>query len=36
MGIRGTTMSKITLSTKEIKILRKNPNVQRVSSLAIT
>ncbi|MDR4945726.1 IS3 family transposase [Neobacillus cucumis] len=29
-------MSKITFSTKEIKILQKNPNVQRVSSLAIT
>ena len=29
-------MSKITFSDKEIKILQKNPNVQRVSSLAIT
>lgn len=29
-------MSKITFSTKEIKIIQKNPNVQRVSSLAIT
>src|SRR3954454_21839351 len=29
-------MSKITFSTKEIKILQKNPNAQRVSSLAIT
>ncbi|WML25343.1 IS3 family transposase [Neobacillus sp. OS1-33] len=29
-------MSKITFSTKEIKILQKNPNVQRVSSLSIT
>ena len=36
MGIRGTTMSKKTFSDKEIKILQKNPNVQRVSSLAIT
>ncbi len=36
MGIRGTTMSKITFSTKEIKILQNNPNVQRVSNLAIT
>jgi putative transposase len=36
MGIRGTTMSKITFSAKEIKILQQNPNVQRVSSLAIT
>ncbi|MEH7505851.1 IS3 family transposase [Neobacillus drentensis] len=29
-------MSKTTFSDKEIKILQKNPNVQRVSSLAIT
>ncbi|MDQ0253364.1 transposase InsO family protein [Evansella vedderi] len=29
-------MSKITFSTKEIKILQKNPNVLRVSNLAIT
>lgn len=29
-------MSKITFSTKEIKILQNNPNVQRVSNLAIT
>ncbi|MEH7414799.1 IS3 family transposase [Neobacillus drentensis] len=29
-------MSKITFSSKEIKTLQKNPNVQRVSSLAIT
>src|SRR6476469_9247133 len=29
-------MSKITFSDKEIKILQKNPNVQCVSSLAIT
>ncbi|CAH0243643.1 hypothetical protein SRABI133_02947 [Peribacillus simplex] len=29
-------MSKITFSTNEIKILQKNPNVQRVSHLAIT
>jgi len=29
-------MSKITFSDKEIKILQKNPNVQRVSSLGIT
>jgi transposase InsO family protein len=29
-------MSKITFSDKEIKILQKNPNIQRVSSLAIT
>jgi transposase InsO family protein len=36
MGIRGTTMSKTTFSDKEIKILQKNTNVQRVSSLAIT
>lgn len=36
MRIRGTAMSKITFSSKEIKILQKNPNVQRVSSLAIT
>jgi transposase InsO family protein len=36
MGIRGTIMSKITFSTKEIKILQKNPNVQRISDLAIT
>jgi putative transposase len=36
MGIRGTTMSKITFSNKEIKKLQKNPNVQRVSNLAIT
>ena len=36
MGIRGTIMSKITFSNKEIKILQKNPNVQRISDLAIT
>jgi putative transposase len=36
MDFRGTIMSKITFSNKEIKILQKNPNVQRVSSLAIT
>lgn len=29
-------MSKITFSTKEIKALQKNPNVQRVSDRAIT
>jgi putative transposase len=29
-------MSKITFSTKEIKTLQKNPNVQRVSEQAIT
>lgn len=29
-------MSKITFSTKEIKTLQKNPNVQRVSERAIT
>jgi len=29
-------MSKITFSTKEINILQKNPNVQRVSDRAIT
>jgi putative transposase len=29
-------MSKNTFSDKEIKILQKNPNVHRVSSLAIT
>ncbi|MFE3575774.1 hypothetical protein [Lysinibacillus sp. NPDC059133] len=29
-------MSKITFSTKEIKILQKNPNVQRVCERAIT
>src|SRR5690348_9002327 len=36
MGIRRTTMSKITFSDREIKILQKNPNVQRVSNLVIT
>jgi putative transposase len=36
MGIRGTTMSKITFSAKDIKILKKNPNVHRISSLYIT
>ena len=35
MGI-GDIMSKITFSTKEIKTLQKNPNVQRVSERAIT
>ena len=30
----GDNMSKITFSTKEIKILQKNPNVQRVSELS--
>ena len=35
MGI-GDNMSKITFSTKEIKTLQKNPNVQRVSERAIT
>ena len=29
-------MSKITFSTKEIKTLQKNPNIQRVSERAIT
>ncbi|WP_050613856.1 HTH domain-containing protein [Bacillus testis] len=29
-------MSKITFSSKEIKLLQKNPNVQRVSERAIT
>ncbi|MEI2355803.1 hypothetical protein [Mesobacillus zeae] len=29
-------MSKITFTTKEIKILQKNTNVQRASSLAIS
>lgn len=29
-------MSKITFSTKEIKTLQRNPNVQRVSERAIT
>src|SRR4051794_11336498 len=29
-------MSKITISTREIKILQKNPNVKHVSNLAIT
>ncbi len=32
----GTVMSKIIFSPKEIKMLQKNPNVQRVSNLAIT
>jgi putative transposase len=32
----GDNMSKITFSTKEIKMLQKNPNVQRVSERAIT
>lgn len=32
----GDNMSKITFSTKEIKTLQKNPNVQRVSERAIT
>jgi putative transposase len=36
MGTRGTNMSKITFTDKEIKLLQKNTNVQRVSSLAIT
>ncbi len=35
MGI-GDNMSKITFSTKEIKALQNNPNVQRVSEQAIT
>ena len=35
MGL-GDNMSKITFSTKEIKALQKNPNVQRVSERAIT
>ena len=35
MGI-GDNMSKITFSTKEIKTLQNNPNVQRVSERAIT
>lgn len=29
-------MSKITFSDKEIKLLQQNPNLKRVSSLAIT
>jgi putative transposase len=36
MGTRRTAMSRITFSDREIKILQKNPNVQRVSNLAIT
>jgi putative transposase len=36
MGIRGTNMSRITFSDKEIKILLRNSNFQRVSNLAIT
>ncbi|WP_255505060.1 HTH domain-containing protein [Lysinibacillus sphaericus] len=32
----GDNRSKITFSTKEIKILQKNPNVKRVSERAIT
>jgi putative transposase len=36
VGTRRTTMSKITFSDREIKILQKNPNIQRVSNLAIT
>jgi putative transposase len=35
-GTRGTIMSTITFTQKEIKILQKNPNVQRVSNLVIT
>src|SRR5690606_5627036 len=31
-----TNMSKITFSTKEIKALQKNPNVERVSERSIT
>lgn len=29
-------MSKITFSQKDIKVLKNNPNVQRISELAIT
>ena len=36
IGGTGDNMSKITFSTKEIKMLQKNPNVQRVSERAIT
>lgn len=36
LGTRGTTMSKVIFTDKEIKILQRNSNVKRVSNLAIT